>query len=110
MDEIRYLLYIFYEKDILCKFQCKGDDMDKLYEEYGKDLIVDGLKKNMNLKDIIQISKNFLKRIYKLKNECYKVRASDYMICLSCVMALYKLNEYPLNDIILLKKKNLLKV
>ena len=68
------------------------------------------LKKNMNLKDIIQISKNFLQRIHKLKNECYKVRASDYMICLSCVMALYKLNEYPLNDIILLKKKNLLKV
>ena len=110
MDEKRYFLYIFYENDLFCKFQCRGDDINILYEEYGKDLIIDGFKKNMNLKDIIHISKNFLKRIYKLKKECYKVRASDYMICLSCVMALYKLNEYPLNDIILLKKKNLLKV
>ena len=106
----RYFLYIFYENDLFCKFQCRGDDMDKLYEEYGKDLIIDGLKKKMNLKDIIQISKNFVKRIYDMKKDSYKVRASDYIICLSCVMALYKLNQYPLNDIILLKKKNLLKV
>lgn len=106
----RYFLYIFYENDLFCKFLCKGDDMNILYEEYGKDLILDGLKKNMNLKDIIQISKNFVKRIYDMKKDSYKVRASDYIICLSCVMVLYKLNQYPLNDIILLKKKNLLKV
>ena len=106
----RYFLYIFYENDLFCKFLCKGDDMNILYEEYGKDLILDGLKKNMNLKDIIQISKNFVKRIYDMKKDSYKVRASDYIICLSCVMVLYKLNQYPLNNFILLKNKSPLKV
>lgn len=90
-----YLINENYEKSI-CNFKCIGNSMEECYNEYGKQLVENGLRAGHSIQSQIKSFKLFMWAIHKRKDDCYKIRATDYLMYLSCYCALYKFNE--MND------------
>lgn len=101
-----HTLYIFYKDERMALFKTNTTDLNEIYEYCSKQLIMDGFKKKMKIKNQIKFFKNFLEQIYKRKTNSYKIRHSDLLMFRDVAFALYKYNEYDINDIIILKNKN----
>lgn len=100
-----YTLYINYKDDYICKFKTRSDDWNKVYEEYSKNMIIDGMRKGFNIKRQIDTFHTFCDMIWKQKRDCYKIRRSDYMMFMSCFFGLVKYGKIPVHDFIFLKNK-----
>ena len=98
-----YRLYLTNGSKTFCSFKCTGNDMYDCYNEYGKKLVINGLKDGYSLKQQIDRYKTFMNILHKRKEDCYKIRASDYLIYLGCYCALYKFNEMDDNHFFLKK-------
>ena len=99
-----YKLNLIYNNTII-KFNVDTDDWNNIYNEFGKDLITKAFVQNVSIKNQINKYKCFCDVLVKKKFDCYKIRSSDYLIFLSCFMALVKFNVISPLDIIILKKK-----
>lgn len=102
-----HTLYIYYKDERMALFKTNTTDLNEMYEYCSKELILDGFKKNMNIKHQIKFFKNFLDQIYQRKMNSYKIRHSDLLMFRDVAFALYKYNAYNVNDIIVLKNKKL---
>ena len=105
MKKSKYEMFIFYKDKRLCKFKIDTDDINEIYNSMGKKLIMDGLKNNISIDKQIETYKKGVETIHQRKEDCYKVRASDYLMVLSCVMSLIKFRQFDLEDVIILKNK-----
>ena len=105
MKKSKYEMFIFYKDKRLCKFKVNTDDINKIYNEMGKKLIMDGLRNNISIDKQIETYKKGVETIHQRKEDCYKVRATDYLMVLSCVMSLIKFRQFNLEDVIILKNK-----
>jgi len=101
-----YNMYLDYGDLSIGKYKVRSTDMDKIYNQMAKPIILDGFKKGFNVKQQIYKYKLFLDKIHKLKKDCYKIKASDFILYLSCYMCLYKLDNTLLEPPIILKIKN----
>lgn len=88
-----YYLYLFYKDFRIGKYKCTIDDIDLIYEDVGKNMILDGFQKGYNIDKQIEKYKIFMEQLHKQKINCEKIRASDIYLYLSSFMALYKLNN-----------------
>jgi len=105
MKKSKYEMFIFYKDKRLCKFKVNTDDINKIYNEMGKKLVMDGLRNNISIDKQIETYKKGIETIHKRKQDCYKVRATDYLMVLSCVMSLIKFRQFDLDNVIILKNK-----
>ena len=105
MKKSKYEMFIFYKDKRLCKFKIDTDDINEIYNSMGKKLIMDGLKNNISIDKQIETYKKGVETIHQRKEDCYKVRASDYLMVLSCIMSLIKFKQFDLEDVIILKNK-----
>jgi len=88
-----YRLYLTNDKYTICSFKCTGDSMEDCYNEYGKDLVENGLKQGYSIQSQKEKYNLFISAINKRKENCYKIRASDLFMYLACYCSLYKFNE-----------------
>tara|TARA_R110000765_G_scaffold309163_2_gene402702 strand:- start:766 stop:1083 length:318 start_codon:yes stop_codon:yes gene_type:complete len=105
MKKSKYEMFIFYKDKRLCKFKIDTDDINEIYNSMGKKLIMDGLKNNISIDKQIETYKKGVETIHQRKEDCYKVRASDYLMVLSCIMSLIKFRQFDLDNVIILKNK-----
>tara|TARA_R110000803_G_scaffold182404_3_gene244736 strand:+ start:5028 stop:5399 length:372 start_codon:yes stop_codon:yes gene_type:complete len=101
-----YKLYLFYENELVGNYPTTIDNWETLYETYSKQVILNGYKANINYKLQIKVLKDFMEVIAKQKRNCEKIKASDYIMFLSCFFALLKYNEIDSSDYIFLKIKS----
>lgn len=93
MKKKMYWIYLFHENKILSKFLFDNGDFDNLVNKYGNKVIVDGLKRGMNIQKQIIFYNHFINAIYRQKINCYKIRKSDHKLNLCSFLALHKLNK-----------------
>ena len=105
MKKSKYEMFIFYKDKRLCKFKINTDDINEIYNEMGKKLVMDALRNNISIDKQINKYNLCVETIHQRKEDCYKVRASDYLMTLSCIMSLIKFNQFNLEDVIILKNK-----
>ena len=100
-----YTMYIYYKNEYICKFKCLTTDPYALYEIMGKEVINQAFSKGINYKRQIETFTKYCDIIYKKKINCYKIRRSDYLIFVSCFLALLKYKCVDYTDILFLKNK-----
>ena len=100
-----YYLYLYYQEDFIAKFVTKTDDILLVYKDFGEDLVIASMIKNIKLNEQIKDYENFIKNINKMKSNCEKIRRTDFFIYLSCFTILYKLNQDTIVDYLFIKKK-----
>tara|TARA_R110002074_G_C12424177_1_gene656181 strand:- start:886 stop:1203 length:318 start_codon:yes stop_codon:yes gene_type:complete len=105
MKKSKYEMFIFYKDKRLCKFQVDTDDITKIYNYMAKKLVMDALINNISIDKQIKKYNSCIETIHQKKEDCYKIRASDYLMTLSCIMSLIKFNQFNIEDIIILKNK-----
>lgn len=101
-----YTMYIYYKDTYMCKFPTTTTDPYVVYEVMGKESVNEAFQKGINYKTQIKVFKKFCNLILKKKLNCYKIRASDYLLFLSSFLALLKYKQVNYNDILFLKNKN----
>tara|TARA_R110002096_G_scaffold137433_2_gene290844 strand:- start:177 stop:494 length:318 start_codon:yes stop_codon:yes gene_type:complete len=100
-----YTLYLFYNDIQIGKYKMIGDDFNKLYKSFGERILREGFMNGKDIKTQTKTYKQLCDTIYKQKNNCEKIRASDYLMFLSCYINLVKFNLIDYNDFIFLKNK-----
>ena len=108
MKKTKYEMFIFYKDKRLCKFKVNTDDINEIYNEMSNKLVMDGLRNDISIDKQIERYKIAIEIIHNRKENCYKVRASDYLMTLCCIMSLVKFNQFDLDNIIILKNKNII--
>ena len=101
----KYNLYLYYNDIRVGKYPVDKDDIDEAYNEMSKELIMDGLRKGVNIKSQVKFFKSYCNKISKMVDDCYKVKASDFLMFLSCYIALIKFNEIECTDYFFMKRK-----
>lgn len=101
----KYYLHLDYEDLYIAKFKVKTSDMNLVYQEVSEHIIKDGFKRGFNIQQQISKYKTFCDTIYKQKRNCEKIRASDFLMFLSCYVALHKFNQIKDKDYMFLKLK-----
>jgi hypothetical protein len=103
----RYTIYCYWNDIHINKWFIKDDLTLQDYYKNGNDLIINGLQKKKNLKEIIFICKTFLNMISERKKNKLAIYRSDHLLAVQSLFALLKLKQYTENDIfIMLKHKN----
>ena len=100
-----YNMYLDYGDLSIGKYKVRENDLEKIYDQMAKPIILDGFKKGFNINKQIQKYKLFLDKIHELKKNCYKIKASDFIMYLSCYMCLYKLDNKSVDPPMILKIK-----
>ena len=100
-----YNMYLTYKDTYICKFKTTTTNPYVVYEDMGKDCVNDAFQKGINYKKQIAVFEKYCDIILKNKNNCYKIRKSDYLLFCSCYLALFKYNQLDSRDIIFLKNK-----
>lgn len=100
-----YNLYLSHHDLSISKYKVKTSDLSLLYKQLAEHIIIDGFNKGFTIDKQICKYKAFIDKIYKLKVNCYKIKASDYLMYLSCYLCLYKLNNCLIDEPIILKIK-----
>jgi len=100
-----YYLYLYYQEDFIGKYVTKTDDIYLIYKDFGEELIMASMIKNIKLHEQIKDYQHFIKNINKMKSNCEKIRKTDFFIYLSCFTILYKLNQDTIVDYLFIKKK-----
>ena len=101
----KYLFYCYYNDIRVGKYKVDGDNFNELYQVMGKPLIMDGFKKGINCKLQCMGYKIFCDKIAKQVERCEKVRASDYLLFLSCYVSLVKYNKINDTEYLFIKRK-----
>jgi len=101
----KYKFYAYYNNIRVGKYPVDKDNLDEMYDIMSKQLIMDGLQRGMNIKSQIKFYKSYCSKISKMVDDCYKVKASDFLMFLSCYTALIKFNEIPSTDYLFIKRK-----
>lgn len=104
-----YTMYINYRDLYVCKFPVNTTDLNSCYKEMAESMIRDGFKKGANISRQIELFKTVCDNIWKEKWNCHKIRRSDYLLFLTCMLALYKYGKIDSDRFIILKNKNLKK-
>ena len=103
----KYTIYCYWDDTFINKWYIKDDLTIEDYYKNGNDLIINGLQKNKNLKEIIFICKTFLNMISERKKNKLAIYRSDHLLAVQSLFALLKLKQCTENDIfIMLKHKN----
>ncbi len=100
-----YYLYLYNQQGFIAKFETKTDDILLIYKDFGEDLVIASMIKNIKLNEQIKDYQNFIKNLNKMKINCYKIKKTDFFIYLSCFTILYKLNQDTIVDYLFIKKK-----
>ena len=100
-----YTLYLFYKDIQIGKYKMIGDDFNKLYKSFGERILREGFMHGKSIKDQSKTYTLLCNTIYKQKINSEKIRASDYLMFLSCYINLVKFNLIDYNDFIFLKNK-----
>ncbi len=100
-----YYLYLYNHEGFIAKFVTKTDDILLVYKDFGEDLIIASMIKNIKLHEQIKDYQYFIKNINKMKSNCEKIKKTDFFIYLSCFNILYKLNQDTIVDYLFIKKK-----
>ncbi len=101
----KYYLHLDYNDLYIAKFKTTTDDFNSIYKEVSEHIIKDGFKSGFNIHKQINKYKSFCDEIYRQKQHCEKIRASDFIMFLSCYFALCKLNQIKDTDYMFLKIK-----
>jgi hypothetical protein len=101
-----YNLYLFYDNILIGKFTTKTDNINHIYEEYSKDLIINALQRNIKIHNQIKLYGDYCKQIAKQTDHCYKIKMSDFILFLGSYFSLVKFNQIPNTDYLFLKKKS----
>jgi len=104
-----YTMYINYEDEYICKFPVNSTDLNECYKEMAENMVRDGFRKGANISQQIALFKRVCNLVYKNKINCHKIRRSDYLLFLTCILALHKYRQIDTTDFIILKNKNLRK-
>ncbi len=105
----KYNFYCYYKDIRVGKYKCSGDDFNELYEQMSKGLIMDGFEKGMNIQEQIKFFQVYCNKISEQVDKCYKVKASDFLMFLSCYVALIKYNVIHETEYLFIKNKVSLK-
>ena len=100
-----YTMYLYHNDERIFKNKLFTDDIQKIYHDMSYKLIINGLKNNISIDKQISTYKIFMDKIYKMKINCYKIRASDLLMYCSCFFALHKMNQVSPDDCIIIKNK-----
>ncbi len=100
-----YYFYLYNDEEFVAKFETKTDDILLIYKDFGEDLIIASMIKNIKLHEQIKDYQYFIKNINKMKSNCEKIKKTDFFIYLSCFNILYKLNQDTIVDYLFIKKK-----
>jgi len=100
-----YDMFLDYEDLYICRFKVKSDDWLSIYKEVSENFIRDAFRKNVTIPKQIQMCRSFCDSIKKRKEDCYKVRASDYLMFMTCYLVLVKYKQIKDSDIIFLRRK-----
>jgi len=103
---VRYNLYLFYNNLLVGKFHTTTDNINHIYEEYSKELIMNALQRNINIEKQIKLYGAYCKQIAKQKDHCYKIKISDFLLFLGSYFSLVKFNKISSTDYLFLKKKS----
>lgn len=102
-----YRFYIFDNNNIICKYKVKTNNIEDIYKTHGKYLMENGMKLGYTLKSQIEKYEDYINAVNKRKDNCYKIRASDLLMYLSCYCCLNKLNMMDDNHFFVkIKNKN----
>lgn len=102
---MKYNVYFDYEDLYICKFKVRSDDWKVIYKEVSENFIRDAFKKQVSIPKQIEMCRSFCDKIKKRKQDCYKVRASDYLMFMTCYLVLVKYKQIKDSDIIFLRRK-----
>ena len=100
-----YKLYIYNDDIFIAKFKMKTNDsfiLEKYYTEY---LIRDGFKRGQTMQTQILFFKKFCDIITKQTINCEKIKLTDFMMFLTCSLALHRFGIKDTNDFLFLKIK-----
>ena len=85
-------LILRYGDLVIGRFKTRTTDLNLLYKEMSEPVVLQALKDNINIKVQIKNYKLFCDNIHKQKFNCYKLRASDLIMYLTCYLCLTKFN------------------
>ena len=102
-----YNMYLSHHDLTISKYKVKTNDLSLIYKQMAEHIIIDGFKKGFTIDKQICKYKSFMDEIHKLKRNCYKIKASDYLMYLTCYLCLYKLNNSLIDEPIILKIKKM---
>jgi len=102
----KYNFYCYYKDIRVGRYKCDGDKFNELYDQMGKQIIQDAFMKGINYKEQIKFFKVYCDKISTMVKNCYKVKASDFLMFLSCYVALIKYNEIPETDYLFMRIKS----
>jgi len=100
-----YNFYCYYKDLRIGKYKCQGDNIEELYSRMSKPIIMDGFKNGKDWKLQVKVFQLYCDGIAKQVDRCEKVRASDFLMFLSCYIALVKYNKIPDTDYLFMKIK-----
>jgi hypothetical protein len=101
----KYYLHLDYKDLYIAKFKTKSDDINLIYKEMAENIIMDGFKRGFTIQQQIDKYTSFCDSIYKMKDHCEKIRASDFLMFFSCYFALCKFKCIKPNEYMFLKIK-----
>ncbi len=100
-----YYLHLDYKDRYIAKFKTNSTDMNLIYKKMSENIIKDGFNHGFTIQQQIKRYTTFCDSIYKMKDHCEKIRASDFILFFSCYCALCKFNCIKPNEYMFLKIK-----
>ncbi len=101
----KYYLHLDYKDSYIAKFKTTTDDFNSIYKEVSEHIIKDGFKQGFTIDKQIAKYTSFCDEIHRQKRHSEKIRASDFIMFLSCYLALCKLNQIKHHEYMFLKIK-----
>ena len=101
-----YYFHLDYNDLYIAKFKVYTNDINVIYKRFSEKIIKDGFKRGVSLHQQMERYKLFCDKIYKLKDHCRKIRASDFFMFMSCYCALVKFNYIKPHEYMFLKSKS----
>ena len=98
-------IWCFWKDKYINKWKLQNEEQYKIYQDFGNDLILSGLKKGYNLKKIIITCKVFLYKIEQRKSNGLAIYRSDHLLAVQSLFALIKLNQFTEEDLLLIMNK-----
>ena len=92
MNPIKYNLYLTHGDILIGKYKVLTTDLKKIYNEMGAHVVIQGFKSGNNIEAQIKKYKYFIDYIHTQKINCYKIKASDLIMYLTCYLCLDKFN------------------
>lgn len=101
-----YKLYIYHDDIFIAKFKVKTNNICILNKYYTEDIIRDGMIRGMNINQQTLCYNTFCDLIKKQTINCEKIKLTDFMMFMTCSLALHRFNKKDTNDFLFLKIKS----